>query len=77
MPQLFQAFRSWRQRKEMWEQEISGGGVVGERGKERPLSLSSSFLFYALLLLAALSYLNAWNRLGTPKDILESVQLST
>ena len=77
MPQLFQAFRSGRQRAEMWVQEITGGGVGRERGKEPPLSLLSSFLFYALLLLAALSYLNAWNRLGTPKDIWESVQLST
>ena len=50
-PSLFQAFRSWGQRKEMWvekKQQQQRGGEVGVRALLRPLSLSLfSSLFFS------------------------------
>ena len=50
-PSLFQAFRSWGQRKEMWVQkktQLQRGGEVWVRALLRPLSLSLS-LFSSLI----------------------------
>ena len=80
---LFQAFRSWGQRKEMWakkkKQTTTGWGRAEDEGGRRSL-LSRSFppfcFFLALFLRAALHYTNAWNRLQFPSGRFSSTSTS-
>ena len=75
MPWLFQAFRWWRLRKEMWAQKTSGGRVGGESKGTSSLSsslfLSSSFSF-------PLSYFVLHSSTSTPGTgyILQRIYLS-